>query len=114
MFDRVITSVVISFLLRQIEKFQKTIEWAVVKVDAEKRVRALVPGTWFDDEAVVAVNYIIDTMQTALGATEEFDAILKLLADKEYENAGLKLKDLLVCSWSQNCDNAKAKKMVLA
>lgn len=113
MFNNVITSIVISFVLRQIEKFQKTIDWVKVKSDADIRVRALIPGTWLDDEASNAVAYMLDTLQVALSSKNDFNIILKLLANKKYEDAGVKLKDLLICAWSKNCQNQTAKAMVL-
>src|SRR5690606_25822605 len=68
MFERIVWNLVASLILRQIEKFRTATQWDKVKADAEARIRKLVPGTWFDDEAAEAVRYIIDTVATALAS----------------------------------------------
>lgn len=99
MLERWAIGIVISFILRQLAKFQKTLDWAKVKADAEVRVRALVPGTWFDDEAVALVNMVIDRAAEVLSQGDAIEQLLKLLAEQKWTEALSMLKDLLLGGW---------------
>lgn len=114
MFERIVWSLVSSFILRQIEKFKTSIDWEKVKDDAETRIRKMVPGTWFDDEAAEAVRYIIETVAIALGSKPQFEDIINLVATEKHDEASQRLKDLLVCSWNRDCAVPKAKRIVLS
>lgn len=113
MIERIVWNVVTAFILRQIEKFKKSINWDLVKSDVALRVRKLVPGTWFDDDAADAVTYIIDTLQRAL-SSDQIDDLIKLVAAKQYDDAIKVLRGVLVCAWSQQCAVPKAQSIVLA
>ncbi len=87
MWDRIVMGMVISFVLRQIEKFGKATDWVMLKSEADVAVRAFVPGTWFDDEAVLLVNGAIDACKTALGDGEDWDKLLHALAAQDWTAA---------------------------
>ncbi len=112
MLERWIIGMVISFVLRQVAKFKHDIDWNKVKSDLDLRVRALVPGDWFDDEAVLAVNVVLDMVKSALSAQSDLEAILTLLAASDWQGAALALKDLLLKVWNPAPDaSVKLKKL---
>ncbi|MES3012647.1 MAG: hypothetical protein V4750_02820 [Pseudomonadota bacterium] len=97
--DRLIMKLLVSFVMRQIEKFGHSIDWAKVKADLKPRIEALVPGKWFDDEAVTAVNSVLDAAAKALSATADLQKILDLLAAEKWAEALEVLKTLLLSAW---------------
>jgi len=99
-FTNLIVGFVLSFIMRQLEKWRNNIDWALVRVDVEARVRALVPGTWMDDQAVAFVMSIIDAAESALSATADIERILKLAADQKWQEALVALRDLIIGHWS--------------
>ncbi len=116
MIERIVIGMVISFILRQLEKFNKTIDWEKVKSDLAVRVAALVPGTWFDAEAVAAVNAVVDAVACAMKQTGAFDEIMKLLADQKWSEAANRLKQLILDVWTGgSCPSTpKAEELVAA
>jgi hypothetical protein len=99
MIDKIVLKIVITFILRQLAKFEKTVDWALVKADLSKRVADLLPGTWFDAEAVVAVHALVDAAHSAIAATGSIDAILQKLAAQDWQGAFDALRDLVVKVW---------------
>lgn len=101
MIQGIVINLVISFVLKQIEKFGDRTDWVKLKHDAELRVRALIPGTWFDDEAAYAVKAAIHALQSLLDQTDRLKALLKLLAGQKYPDAVAMLKQLLIDLWTK-------------
>ena len=99
MWDRLVIKMIVTFIMRQIEKFGHTLDWAKVKADLKPRIEALVPGSWFDAEAVTAVNAILDAAAKALAATDDLQKILDLLAAQKWAEAFEVLKELVVKIW---------------
>jgi hypothetical protein len=99
MFQGIILNLVISFIVKQLEKFGDSLNWEKVKQDAEERIRKLMPGTWFDDEAAYVVNLVLAGVQEALEDADKFRTILKLLADKKYPEAFSAVKEFLLELW---------------
>lgn len=95
-FEKLALRLVIQFALRQLEKFKHSIDWAKVKLDVEPLVRKFVPGTWFDQDAVDAVNQFVDLAACALAQTGALDEILNLLAAQDWNGAYDRLKVLLL------------------
>lgn len=94
-----IFSMAVSFVMRQLAKWQNGIDWTKVKADVEARIRALVPGDWFDDEAVSLVMVFIDALQSIMSATAALEAIVRLLADGKTQEAWQALRDLILEQW---------------
>lgn len=105
MFLKLILPIVISFIVRQLEKFGAKTDWALVQADADKRVRDLVPGTWFDDECVEFVNKMFGILRHALGEGDDLKKLLKLIADKKFAEATAVIKDILLAGWAENVAN---------
>lgn len=105
--DQLLGGFVIAFVVRQVEKFKKEVDWKKVKADYAKRAADLIPGSWFDDEAVKLSNHLIDSAERALGQPKTQEMILKLLADKKYDEAGIKLRDYLLKSWKPDAEKGK-------
>jgi len=100
MFDKWIMTFLLSFVLRQLEKFQKSTDWNKVKADLKPRIEAIVPGKWFDAEAVAACFAIVDVVAAALSNSEDIEAILKLCAAEKWAEALVALRDLVLGAWS--------------
>jgi len=100
MFERWLINMVIAFILRQLAKFGRDVDWEKVAADAEVRVRALVPGDWFDDEAVAIVHGAIAVVKKALAAEEDWARVLKHLAASEWNAALEALKELIGKIWT--------------
>lgn len=115
MVQRIVIGFVISFIIRQLEKFQDSIDWDKVKKDATERVKALVPGTWFDDEAAKLLELVIDAAKQVLNSSEELKKILNFLAAKKYYEALSSLKLLILSLWEHATDGREvaAKRAVL-
>lgn len=90
---------VVGFILRNLEKAASGINWEQLKKDVEVQVRAFVPGTWFDDEAVALVNLVLDQAKAVLENGSGIKVVLELLAAKEWNKAALALKELLLGGW---------------
>ena len=88
-------SIVISFVLRQLAKFTDSIDWDKVQKDLDERVRQIVPGTWFDDEAVKIVDIAFLTIKRVLKAQDKIQSILQLLAEQKFPEAATLLKRIL-------------------
>lgn len=87
MLKGIVQGVVVSFVVRQLGKFQHSVDWDKVMADADKRVRAIVPGTWFDDEAVGLVDAVIVRLKNALGEGDELKALMDRIAAGDYAGA---------------------------
>lgn len=94
-----IANLVIGFIVRQIQKFQQSIDWAIVKRDVDIRVKAIVPGDWLDDEAVLAVNALIDRAAKVLSNSAAIEKIMRLAADEKWADAFNAVVSLLVDGW---------------
>jgi methionyl-tRNA formyltransferase len=103
---------VISFVLKQLEKFESKIDWEKVKADIDVRVRALVPGTWFDDEAVELANTVIDAIAKIMASSGQTKNILSLVANKKYSEAGKIIQDLVLKAWKDSSSSLMAQEQV--
>lgn len=108
MINQWLVTVVIAFVLRQLGKFQETIDWTKVKADLDQRTRDLVPGTWFDDEAVAVVDALLSKVQFVLSDTGDLTAILQKLAASDWTGAYSALKALVLASWGKDVVPAKS------
>jgi hypothetical protein len=110
MLTRWIIQLAISFIIRQIAKFGKTIDWSQVKADLALRVEDLVPGKWLDPEAVALCNALVDAAASVLASTVEIEKVLTLLASEKWAEAAQAIKDLILGSWQPS--SASDKKFV--
>ena len=99
MLERWAISLVIGFILRQLAKFQLSIDWSKVKADAEARIRDLVPGEWFDSEIVAVCMAVIDACAAVLASTVDIEKILKHIGNQEWQQAWEVLRDLIMRQW---------------
>lgn len=99
MIQKWVIQMAISFVMRQLSKWGESIDWAKVKADVEERVRALVPGEWFDSEAVAVVMALLDAAASVLSATADLEKIVKLAVDGKFPEAWAALRDLILGSW---------------
>lgn len=96
MIQKWFVSMAISFVLRQLAKWQKEIDWAKVKADIAARIAALVPGEWMDQEIIDMAHAAIDAAASVLSASEELEKIIKLVVESKFEEAWQVLKDLIL------------------
>jgi len=114
MLERWLVSIVINFVLRQLSKFKKDIDWGKVRADLDTRVRALVPGTWFDQEAVAICNAALDGVLSVLSSTEDLERVLQRLAAGDWAGAYEALKALLLSVWNPTGASGKKVQALLA
>lgn len=100
MFEKLAMSMAISFVLKQLDKFKGTIDWAKVEADLDERVRALIPGTWFDDDAVNFVNSIMDGVKYVLADDSKVKGLLQQLAAQDWAGAASTLRALVSGAWT--------------
>lgn len=98
MFERWIISMVISFVLKQLDKFVHAVDWTKVRADALARVAKFVPA-FFKQEAEQIVNFVIDGVVAVLSAQADLQAVLDLLAASKWQEAGDALIALLKKIW---------------
>lgn len=96
---------VIGFVLRQLAKWADSIDWGTVKFDLGERVAALVPGAWFDEEAIAVANTIVDAAAAVLQSTDDIKRILELCAAEQWLDAAAELKDLILGSWNPTTEH---------
>ncbi len=96
-----VVNLIISFVLRQIAKFAETIDFDKVKADLAVRIAALVPGTFFDDEAIKVMNTIVSGFELCLAKTDEWKNILALCAAEKWPQALEAAKALLIEVWTE-------------
>lgn len=94
-----IVQLAISFVMRQLGKWQSKIDWAKVKADVASRVADLIPGTWFDNEAVAMALAVVDAAAAALSASEDLEKIVKMILDGKYDEAWKLLRQLILGNW---------------
>jgi vacuolar-type H+-ATPase catalytic subunit A/Vma1 len=107
MLNKWLINLAISFLVRQLAKFGKSINWQKVKEDLKTRTEALVPGSWFDDEAVALVFTVVDAAATVLASVSEIEKVLQLVAQEKWEEAIQTVKELILRSWPAKAANAE-------
>jgi len=99
MIQKWLISVGISFMLRQLAKWNKSIDWAVIKADLAARIAALVPGEWMDDEVIAIMNSLVDAAAAVLASSDEIEKIIKLVIDSKFQEAWELLRNLILGSW---------------
>lgn len=96
MIQKWVISMAITFMMRQLAKWQKGIDWPKVKADLAERVRALIPGEWLDAEAVSLMETLVDAAAAVLAANEVLEQIINLVVAGKYQDAWAILRDLLL------------------
>jgi hypothetical protein len=86
---------VIAFIVRQIGKFGTDTKWGLVKKDLDVRVAAVVPGAYWDDEAVQGANAIVDAVAAALQDAADLQMIAEKIVAKDWAGALAALKVLV-------------------
>ncbi len=114
MINRWVIAVIVSFVMKQIEKFGTTIDFVKLKAEVDVIVRDAIPGTWFDDDGVNAVNSVLDALSRALHSTAALESIIVLIAEQNWNGAFLALKDLVLKVWSAKGGKANALASELA
>jgi hypothetical protein len=99
MIQKWIISAAVSFMLRQLAKWQKSIDWAMVKADLKKRVEDLIPGEWMDAEIAAMAMALVDAAAAVLASSEELEKIINLVLANKFPEAWQALKDLILSQW---------------
>ena len=100
MFNKMILRLVISYIIKALAKFGTTTDWDLVKADAANRVAALLPGTWFDAEAIAICNAVIDAVANVLTKSAGWQKVLDAVAAQDWPAAMNAVKELLTSVWS--------------
>lgn len=96
MLERIVLPLVISFVVRQLEKFKESIDWEKVKHDLDIRIKEIVPGSWFDDEACAVGHAAVGMIQGVLSKSSDIKKLLEMLAGKKYDQAIAFIKELIL------------------
>lgn len=88
---QIATNIVVGVVLDRLARFRADTDWTKVKIDADTKVRSIVPGEALDDTVVRAVNQAIDKIRDAMGETEEAAKILTMLAAGDFSGAAAEL-----------------------
>lgn len=88
-------NLVLGFAVRQIVKWGSGVDFVKIKADLEIRIRALIPGDWIDDEAVIFVNKALDVV-ASLMSESVIEKILQLAVAKDFGGVLSYLKELIV------------------
>lgn len=114
MFEKLAMSMAISFVLKQLDRFKGAVDWDKVQKDLDDRVRAMIPGTWFDDDAVAFVNSILAGVRHVLGDSGNVQMILKDLAAQDWSGAANQLRALVSSAWSSGAvaSNSSARELM--
>ncbi len=96
MLEKLVIKFVINFVLNQIAKLGGVLDFPKLKKDLDEKVREFVPGVWFDDQAVGILNKLLDVLEHVLGDKDNQKVILELLAAQKYNEAFLKLQELVL------------------
>lgn len=89
-------NLVIGFAIRQLAKFGADIKWDLVKADWGARLAALIPGDWFDEEAVFILEKALDVMSVVLSSAEVIEQIVDLVKAKDLAGAIALVKKLIM------------------
>lgn len=100
MFHKIIVSAVVSFILRQLEQFGMNFDWRLFEQDLERRIRGLLPGSWFDDAAVELMHKCLEVVKSGLGDKDTMQRVLSALAHKDMLAAGEAIRELLMSALS--------------
>lgn len=111
--DQWIANSAIAFVIRQVTKFGTETDFAKIKADLAIRVADLIPGKWWDAEAIEITNAIVDACERALKNTKTLKIILDLLVAQKHTEALTALRDYLLKSWKPGNDVAAVKAMAL-
>jgi hypothetical protein len=94
-----IAQAALSFAIRQLAQFGEETNWDTVKKDFDTRVRDLVPGDWFDNQAADVSNEIISAVERALKNTKTLKIIGDLAIEGKTSEAIARLRDYLLKAW---------------
>ncbi len=94
-----IAQAALSFAIRQLAKYGETTDWNTVRKDFDTRVRDLVPGDWFDDQASEVASEIISAVERALKNTKTLKIIGDLAIAGKTSDAIARLRDYLLKAW---------------
>lgn len=93
--ESLVVRMVISFVMSQLHKLNGKLDWQMIKSQVDEHVRAMVPGTWFDDQACAFVDSTLAALQAVLQEEEAIKQVLMLVAAQKYSEVMALLKGLL-------------------
>lgn len=99
MFQSWIVGLVLTFVVRQVAKFNENFDWHEFVADLNERVRKLVPGEMFDSYAVSLVEALLNGLRQVLASEDALAEIGKYAADGKWDEAINALKKLLLDVW---------------
>lgn len=96
MFQKWLIQAAIAFVLRQLTKWGQSIDWVKIKIDLELRVKQLLPGEMFDDEAVKIAFAVVDLFAGILADAAAIEKIVNLVMAGKMAEALEALKQMIV------------------
>lgn len=83
------------FALRQLGKHGPSTDWQKVKADWDPRIRQIMPGDEYDDEACQVAHGLLDAIACAANHATDIEALAKLVEAKDYDAARVYLVGLI-------------------
>jgi len=80
-------TLIITFVVRQLDKFGDEANWELIEKDAEARIRDLVPGVFFDEFAVALLKKVLKLAREMMDDPDHMKAFLTALAEKRFQDA---------------------------
>lgn len=96
--QKFLVDVVIAFLLRQLVKFQHSIDFAKFEADMIARLTAILPS-WLDADGEALVKALVAGAKAVIGNTAALENIFRLAAAEKWAEAIQAVKDLLIGAW---------------
>lgn len=97
---QVIFKIVISFFMRQLQRFKENLDWNQLEKDIDKKIADLLPGTWLDAEAIQLANNCLNAVRVGLGEQERIKNMIELLTENKWDEAFNLLKDYVIVYWN--------------
>lgn len=108
MVDKIIWSVVLGFVLRQVKKFGTAFDPKVWLASVEEYIRKVIPGDFWDQDVIDMVAWLAMRLDKVLDTPEKIEALLEAVKDKKFSEALAILKDLLLGGAAENDKHAAA------
>ena len=83
---KIFLPMIVSFVIRQINKFGAETDWVLVRNDCAERVAKLIPGDMFDGLGVMLSNMGISIIEEFIKGDKD-EQVINLIAEQKYSEA---------------------------
>ncbi len=114
MLEKMVMSLVVPFVFRQLDKYKGAIDWQKVQDDLNKKIHEILPYPLLDSTADELVSVAIKAIKAALAQDDAFKSIIQALIEKNWSLAFDALKSIASASVGllASNDTEKAKALI--